>query len=128
MITRDDYFKGRDLTYDNDYTDAIEQNSIVTIRAANQLLIAFGQDRGVNSGWRPPAINALTAHASPTSLHMTGQAIDIEDETGELDAWCMAHQKVLEALGLWLEHPVDTPRWCHVQTIAQHSGNRVFYA
>jgi hypothetical protein len=82
----------------------------------------------LNSGWRPPSINACTAGASATSLHMTGEACDLHDPTGELDAWLMTPegQFTLVELGLWLEHPEATPGWAHVQTRPPRSGARTF--
>lgn len=127
VITTDDYFMGRDVMFPAELTDALHVNAEVTVGKCNQLLEAFGEERGVNSGWRPPEINAVTKGASHTSYHMTCQACDIEDKDGELDAWCMANLDVLKKLGLWLEHPSSTVGWCHVQTVPPHSGNRVFY-
>lgn len=128
MISRNDFFKGRDTDYQDDWTSEIESNSQNTIRRANQLLIAFGDEfRKVNSGWRPPSVNAATPGAAKFSRHMTGEAIDIQDDEGDLDEWCLSHPGVLEALGLWQEHPASTKGWCHLQTVAPKSGNRVFY-
>lgn len=127
MITREDFFKGRDTQYPADYTQAISDNADLTIALANQLLYAFGESRGVNSGWRPPSVNAGTPGAAPFSRHMTGEAIDIYDPEGDLDEWCLANQAQLVTLGLWQEHPASTKGWCHVQTVAPKSGNRVFY-
>src|SRR6185369_10067228 len=117
MISREDFFMGRDKRFAEFMTDAISENATVTIQRANDLLQAFGQNRGVNSGWRPPAINAATPGAAPNSKHMLGQAIDITDPEGDLDEWCLANQDVLAGLGLWLEHPASTKGWCHVQIV-----------
>lgn len=126
MITIDDYYMGRDRLYAKDLTDAIRENSPVTVERANELLSEFGEARGVNSGWRPPLVNAAIPRASKTSLHMTGQAIDIADFDGRLDDWCLRHLDILARIGLWLESPTATKGWCHVQTIGPRSGNRVF--
>lgn len=128
MITRDDYFMGRELSYPTDMTPDIERNAFRMIALANALLARFGEGRKVNSGWRPPAVNANTANASKTSLHMTARAVDLEDKDGRLDAWCMSDlgQAQLKDIGLWLEHPDFTPNWCHLQMIPPGSGNRVF--
>jgi len=107
-------------------TEAIHTAAEDTVARCNQLLEAFGEQRGVNSGWRPPEINAATHGASATSKHMTGQACDITDTDGSLDSWCLDNLDTLQQLGLWLEHPSATPGWCHVQTVAPRSGNRVF--
>src|SRR5690349_10215477 len=105
MITRDDYFKRRDVEYAADMTPEIETNSVVTIAKANELLERAGMRRGCNSGWRPPAVNASIRGAAKKSKHMLGLAIDITDDDDSLDAWCVINQDVLEELGLWLESP-----------------------
>jgi hypothetical protein len=128
MISRDDFYKNRDLEYSSDWTNEIELQAQVTIKRANQLLVAFGdENRVVTSGWRPPEVNANIPGAAKFSRHMTGQAIDIEDHEGDLDEWCLAHPEVLVTLGLWQEHPAATKGWCHLQTVPPKSGNRVFY-
>lgn len=134
-ITESMFYMGRDKAYAADLTPAIRLKANETIKRANALLAAFyaanpsAHDRGVNSGWRPPAVNAKTPGAAKLSKHQTGEAIDIGDDDGQLDAWCMtpAGQAALEKIGLWLEHPSSTPRWCHVQTVPPGSGRRVFY-
>lgn len=137
MIELRDYWMGRDAQYPLALTPAIRANAVRTVDLANQLLGAalkagltlHGKADGslVNSGWRPPAVNAATAGASPTSLHMTGEAVDLHDPDGALDAWLLkGGQPDLIRLGLWLEHPDATPGWAHVQTKPPRSGNRVF--
>lgn len=134
-VTEAMFYMGRDKTYAKDLTPAIRLNAIETIKRANVLLTAFyaanpsTHQRAVNSGWRPPAVNANVPGAAKLSKHMTGQAIDIGDDDDQLDAWCMSAtgQTTLEKIGLWLEHPSATPRWCHVQTVPPGSGRRVFY-
>jgi hypothetical protein len=94
---------------------------------ANSLLAAFGEDRGITSGWRPVEVNKLVPGAALMSNHTRCMAIDIADPEGDLDEWCMDHQDELAEMGLWLEHPASTKGWCHVQIVAPRSGNRVFY-
>jgi hypothetical protein len=127
MISRDDFFKGRDVDYADDLTQSIEIASSATIVKVNLLLAHFGESRKVVSGWRPPAVNAGTPGAAPFSRHLTGQACDLYDPEGDLDEWCFAHQDVLEKVGLWMEHPASTKGWTHLQTMSPKSGNRVFY-
>lgn len=134
MIVIANYFMGRDATYASSLTPAISAAAAETVIRANMLLTMFytanqkAHVRSVNSGWRPPAINARVSNAAPSSKHMTGQAIDIGDDDGQLDDWCMtvAGQAALTKIGLWMEHPSATPRWCHVQTVPPGSGRRVF--
>jgi len=127
MITLEDYYMGRDKQCPDELTDELRANARNTIERANQLLERAGMQRGVNSGWRPAAVNAAIKNAARKSKHIQCLAIDIDDDDDSLDAWCMANQEVLAEIGLWLEHPAATPRWCHVQTIPPKSGNRVFY-
>ena len=136
MITVDAYFMGRREKYPQDLTPAIEAAAAVTVAKANQLLTRFRastgdqQQRGVRSGWRPPAVNAATKGASKTSGHMRGEALDIEDNDEGVDAWLMTPtgEQALRDCGLWHEHPRDTPTWAHVQTFPPGSGNLHFYA
>lgn len=126
MITAHDYFMGRDLKYPEELTEELRRNASVTVGRVNRLLDEFGEDRHVNSGWRPKAVNAAVPNAAKTSKHTTCEACDISDDDGSLDAWCLAHQDKLAEIGLWLESPASTPRWAHVQIVPPRSGNRVF--
>lgn len=136
MITRDDFFMGRDKAYPHDLTDEIEVNAQVTIDRANLLLTRFRAETGdtyarkVNSGWRPPSVNAATPGAARKSKHMLGQAIDIDDDNSALDDWLMTPEgeTALREIGLWHEHPRDTDGWAHVQTVPPGSGNLHFLA
>jgi hypothetical protein len=128
---------GRDKAFPADLTAAIRKNAEETVSKVNLLLFAATKDgivlistnkrSLVKSGWRPPAINAATPNAAPKSHHMTGKACDVSDPTGSLDKWCMNNLDELEQIGLWLEAPVSTPGWCHLQTVQPRSGNRVFF-
>ena len=143
MITLAQYFGDRRTTHATECSPHIEDNAGRTVEIVNELLVraeSFGikvplNESGdfagtqLNSGWRPPSINGCTAGASPTSMHMTGEAADLHDPDGELDAWLMTPQGQFELteLGLWMEHPSHTLGWCHVQIRPPRSGNRVFY-
>lgn len=94
------------------------------IHKVNILLSKAGLDRRVTSGYRPPAINSQTPGASPTSKHMTCQAVDVEDHNKELIDFCYKNRALLEELGLYIE--VNTPGWVHAQTVAPASGHRFF--
>ena len=118
---------GRDLTYQADLTPEIEANALELIDRVNLLLASFGETRKVNSGWRPPALNAKTAGAAVKSKHMLGLAVDLADPDGDLDEWCLDNANELERLKLWQEHPAATKNWCHLQSVPPKSGKRVFY-
>lgn len=129
MITLTDYWMGRDEEYPLAMTPQIEKNAALTVQLVNLLLARFGQGRKVNSGWRPPQVNANIANAAPNSKHMTGQAIDLADPDGDLDEWLMSGEgfAALEEIGLWMEHPAATKGWCHLQTVPPRSNKRIFY-
>lgn len=127
MIALADYYMGRDRQYPALLTDDLRANAAATVAAVNFLLQAFGQSRGVRSGWRTPMINASTPGAAPNSKHMTCQACDLDDPDGDLDEWALDHPEVLERIGLWQEHPASTKGWAHFQIVPPKSGKRVFY-
>jgi hypothetical protein len=116
---------GRDKKYP--LNDELRANADEIVAKASELLSRFGQLRRVSSGWRPPAINATTPGAARKSLHMSCEAVDLEDEDGSLDDWCLEHPEVLQEIGLWQEHPAATKGWCHLQIVPPRSGKRVFY-
>ena len=127
MITLQAYWMGRDEKYPNALTPDIEANAAELLRRGNDLLDAFGEERAVKSGWRPPEVNQSTPNAAPKSKHMIGQAIDLDDPEGDLDQWCLDNGNELARLGLWQEHPASTKSWCHLQSVPPKSGRRVFY-
>lgn len=133
-ITLDEFFMGRDKTYASELTSELRANAEITVSRANKLLERFyaakpqAHRRGVNSGWRPKAINAKTKDAAKLSNHMICKAVDLGDDDEDLDNWLMSAegQRALEEEGLWMEHPKATPRWAHVQIVPPKSGRRVF--
>ena len=64
---------------------------------------------------------------APFSNHKQGKAVDIYDPDNEIDAWCKAHPRELERLGLYMEISDATPGWAHFQSVAPKSGNLFFY-
>jgi hypothetical protein len=128
MIDLDYYFGQHEAeAAPGELTDEIRANGAITVDRANQLLTASAFDFGQRSGWRPAATNAVIPNAAVKSKHMTGQAVDIVDDEGELDQWCLDNPETLEQIGLWQEHPSATKGWCHVQIVPPKSGRRVFY-
>lgn len=132
MITVDQYLNQWRLHYGyvkvpaDALTAELRDNAATTISLVNALLAAFGHDRGITSGWRPVEVNKLVPGAALRSNHTRCLACDVADADGLLDAWCLANLDLLERLGLWLESPVKTPGWCHLQIVPPKSGNRVF--
>jgi hypothetical protein len=128
MISLADYWMGRDEKYPAALNAGIEANAIDLLARVNSLLAVFGEYRTVNSGWRPPEVNAGTPNAALRSKHMTGNAIDLSDPDGDLDEWCSENDgSRLIQYGLYMEHPAATKGWCHLQNLPPKSGKRVFY-
>ena len=125
MITVAQYLGQHLKGHEMELTEDIKTNAAIICEKANHLLDSFGKDRGLRSGWRPTAINSSVCGA-PHSKHMTGQAIDIEDNDGALDEFCQKNVPLLESLGLWLEDDAATFGWCHIQCIPPRSGHRFF--
>ena len=127
MLTIDEYLSQHGAGHEAELTDELRANAQVTVDKGNQLLAAFGDDRGQRSGWRPQSVNDATPNAARHSRHITCEAIDINDEDRKLQEWCMDNQAKLVEFGLWMEHPIATPDWLHVQTVAPPSGKRAFF-
>ncbi len=133
MIDLKAYYCGRDVSCGRELTEEIQRNAEETVARANALLerAGFAHVCSVNSGWRPRQINAATPHASATSHHLTGRAVDLPDPDRALAKWCVNNLAVLGEIGLWLEDPRWTydengGHWVHVQTVPPRSGSRVF--
>ena len=126
MITLQEYYMGREVIYSKDLTVSVMQNAERLIATVNQLLSMFGEQRKVNSGWRPKKLQMEINPRAPNSKHITGDAIDLEDRNGKFKLWCVAHEDVLESLGLHMEHPKATPTWVHLQQVAPKSGKVIF--
>jgi hypothetical protein len=131
MITLADYWNGRDKKYARCLTQEICNNAITTVSRINRLLGLAEQD-GVDcdvvaSGWRPLAVNDVTANAAKNSKHVTALAADVRDtERRDFARWCLRNLKQLEAIGLWMEDPRWTPTWVHLQIVPPGSGRRVY--
>lgn len=134
MIELAQYWMGRDRAYSTDLTDEIRANAAETVKRANRLIAIYQKatgdvrPRGVNSGWRPAAVNAATPGAAKKSNHMLGRALDISDASKAMKVWLMtpAGQQALVECELWMEHPNATPAWVHVQIVPPASNRRVF--
>jgi hypothetical protein len=142
VITPKAYFMGRDVAFPDELTQALRDHAAETIARWNLLLalaaadgVAPAIEPRVVSGWRPQAINDHTSNAGAKSTHITCQAGDVHDAKPgrELARWCLRNLAKLEAIGLWMEDPRWTWRekeggepWVHLQTVAPHSGQRVY--
>lgn len=132
MITLNDYLKGRDKLYSRDYTDLIEANALHTVDVVNKLIARMAEDGvaplGVDSGWRPLAVNEHTGNAAEHSRHITAQACDLRDTPNrDLCKWAVTHQDAMKDCGVVaMENPGWTKDWLHVQTVAVASGRFIF--
>lgn len=129
MLTPEEYF-GKVL-YIEPPSDEVRANAADLLNRVNALLadcvlIEAAMEPVVNSGWRPAGYNATIANAAPKSKHITGQAIDLADPDGDLDDFLFNNQWLLEKHRLWMENPLATKGWTHLQSVAPRSGNRVF--
>ena len=70
MITLADYFMNREKQYAAELTDELRVNAGIVVARANLLLSRAGLKRGVNSGWRPAAVNAAIERAARNSKHV----------------------------------------------------------
>lgn len=137
MITLAAFLKGRDKRFLADFTSVVRHNAEVTVNIVNELLQRAGRSDidSVNSGWRPRAVNDATANSGANSMHITGEAVDLNDPDRTLATWCIDNIDVLVSLGLWMEHPawclkVDDKgvvwKWVHLQTRPPKSGRRIY--
>lgn len=133
-ITLKQYWKNRDVEHAAELTPQIKNNAIETVRRANLLLGIYhsatgaAQPDSVNSGWRPPSINAATKGAAKNSPHLTAEAVDLSDDVEAIDRWLAtdAGRNALKVCDLYAEVASATPRWCHLQTRRTASGRRIF--
>lgn len=107
-------------------TNEMLKDAAVTAVRVSKLLVSFGEIRHVTSGYRPAEMNARVKWAATHSNHITCRAADLEDDNGQLAKWCLANQDLLQHFELWMEDPRYTVGWVHLQTVAPHSGNRIF--
>ena len=125
MISLEDYLGQHGAGHEAELTDVMRTNAGVIIERANAMLVDFGEDRALRSGWRPQAVNDATPNAARASRHISCQGIDIADEDGRLKAWITP--QILERFGLYMEFGKATPTWVHVQCVAPGSGKRILF-
>lgn len=109
-------------------TPAMRSNMEKLLIALNLIRDLYGKPMVVSSGYRPSVINAATPNASKTSCHLTCEACDFDDKDRKLVQWLLRNMDLLERAGLYMESPINTPTWVHLQTRAPRSGKRVFLA
>jgi uncharacterized protein YcbK (DUF882 family) len=106
----------------------IDANLLILLDRINQVRDAYGKPMTVTSGLRSDALqNSLIARGiskATLSNHLTGSAVDILDEDGELHSWTESNSELMEKIGLWMENRQGP--WQHYQIVPPHSGNRWF--
>jgi len=115
---------GRDKQYPLDGTMQVNLEKL--LKAVNKFRAVYGKPLKVTSGYRPAAINATVKGAAKKSNHMICLAVDFEDRDGKLAEYCLKNLKLLEEFGIWIEDPMFTKGWVHMQVVPPRSGNRVF--
>lgn len=136
---------GRDKSHASDLTPDIRANAETMVRCANVGMAMFYADvpnpqrHKVNSGWRPPSINATAPGAAQHSAHLLAMAVDLEDtDDSELCRWSLRNQARLIKIGIvGMERPEATvkkdasgvivARWCHWQMRPLGSGVFCFW-
>ena len=126
MISKEEMLQGRDKQYPNDYTQEVSDNLDKFLEVFNKVREAYGKPMKVNSGWRPPSINASTPGAATHSKHMLGLAIDIADGDNEVMNWVLENLDLMQELDLYMEDFRWTPGWTHFGLGAPASGKRIF--
>jgi hypothetical protein len=125
-IAKSELLKGRDQQYPLDYTQTVSDNLDRLLIPLNNIRNAYGKPMIVNSGWRPPSINANTPGAAPQSKHMLGLAADISDPDGALWAWVLENLQLMKNNDIFMEDKRWTPGWVHFGLGKPASGHRIF--
>lgn len=60
------------------------------------------------------------------SKHLSGEAVDILDDNGEVKKFLLKNPDILETACLWCEAFNYTPDWVHFQIVPPASGRRFF--
>lgn len=126
MFTKDEFLRGRDKQFPNDYTDEVSANLDKLVEVMNQVRDAYGKPMITNSGWRPPTINATTPGAAKGSKHTIGLACDIADPDGTLWQWVLDNLTLMQQLDIYLEDKRWCKGWVHFGLGAPISGKRIF--
>lgn len=121
MISRDEILMGREVEYP--LSIQLDKNLTKLLEAVNKLRTEYGIPMAVSSGYRPGKYNQAAGGATHSS-HLTCEAVDFSDQDGKIKKWCLSHLDRLAEWGLWMESPVNTPTWCHLQI--RPTANRVF--
>lgn len=123
MISRNEILMGRDLKYPLSSILAANLEKLLT--SLNMFRELYGKPLTVSSGYRPSEFNKAAGGAK-RSNHQLCLACDFVDLDSSIDSFCVANPDILEQCGLYLEHPMWTSTWCHLQCVPPSSGKRIF--
>jgi hypothetical protein len=104
-------------------TEEVRRNAQTLCNRVNGLLLHLSRSPRASSGFRTKAANAA-AGGAPHSHHLKGEAVDLEDRDGSLEA--AITDELLAQFGLYREDPKRTVGWVHIQSVAPASGHRTF--
>lgn len=118
MLTLESYLMGRDKLYPEEWALDYQSNALDLIKRVNNLFNALKLEMvAVTSGWRPLAVNRRSGGVK-RSLHMIGKAVDLLDPglQGPIETAILTCPHLLLDFGLWMEDPLSTPGWIHLDT------------
>lgn len=121
IVSSDGRYKARAKAAD----EAVRNASFVLAARLHELFIHYKQENRprITSGYRTPAANKAAGGAAK-SAHLEGRACDFADPDGEFANWCLKHLHLLEENNLWMEDPLATQGWVHLQS--REARKRVF--
>ena len=117
--------KPSEFTKGRPTTPEIDANIANTISRVDAFLMYCPLPIIVSSGLRDPQANRV-AGGAPSSLHLTGQAVDLVDKDGMIWKFVLDNMELAQHIGLWFEDKRWTPTWVHMQTLPPKSGKRIY--
>lgn len=117
MITLNDAItasnKYPDRLTNTECTDKVKDNLTELLKKVNDLLTELAITHvTISSGFRPSEVNGATKGSAKHSLHMSGDAIDIQGHI-VYDA-VEKSPDLLKKYGLWMEDKHDATTWTHL--------------
>lgn len=117
MIRREEITKNQKIP------EEFEENLQTLLIALNRIRPIYDKPMLVTSGYRTKSYNKCIG-GTPKSPHLFCQAADFKDSGGFLAAFCQNNLGLLEQSGLWMENPLFTRGWVHLDTV--YRKNRIF--
>ena len=101
-----EYLKDREIEYPLD--EALKQNMKALLSKLDTVRLDWGRPLSISSGYRPGKYNKAAGGAK-NSAHLSCEAVDVVDATGDLADFLTEDRLI--AYGLYLENPARTPGW-----------------